>query len=100
MITKCYSDKKAFVKKLSDAYQIDGSVKKIEYEYDPDTPYPEVVTITFSGGWQSLINVHMCSHTSIAKEIATQIIGRENAIGYMGSAYEGEVKNIHFGVKR
>lgn len=86
--------------KLSEAYQIDGSVKKIEYEYDPDTPYPEVVIITFNGGWQSMINVHMNSHNAIGKEIAVQINGTENATGYMGSAYEGDAKNIHYGVGR
>lgn len=100
MISKMYANKKAFVDKLSEAYQIDGSVKKIEYELEQNTPYPEVVVITFTGGWQSIINGHMNSHNAIAKEIAIQIDGRENATGYMGSAYEGDVKNIHFGVRR
>lgn len=84
-----YVDKKRFVDLLSEAYEMDGSVKKIEYFYRPEETYTEVVVITYPGGYQEHINVAINSHQAIAHEISLQIYG-QGAVGHFKNTWEGD----------
>lgn len=67
-----YVNKRRFVDLLSEAYELDGTVRKITYTRDPEAK-TEIVSIEYPGGAVDRINVALNSHQAIAIEIARQI---------------------------
>ena len=85
-------DKKEYVQMVDALFKADKTeVAGVEYKHNGEgARVPEVVTITYKGGYMADINVTGNSNIAILEEITKEVCTRKGALGTFWRGFAGE----------